>query len=285
MEWFERMRKALDYLEENLKENIDIEQAARVAFSSSFHFQRMFHMLTGVTVAEYVRRRRLTLAAQELAACETKVLDVALKYGYDSPEAFSKAFRKVHGISPSAAREPGTELKAYPKISFHISLKGDKDMNYKMVEKDSFKVIGKGRKVSTKDGENFKVIPEFWRECATNGVKEKLDKIDGGNCAGVCMNDYHNESFTYVIGKEYTKKVELPEGIEEYTIPAQTWAVFESIGAMPTAIQKVWDRIYSEWFPSTGYEQAEAPQLEVYLDGDVSKEDYKCEVWIPVIKK
>ncbi len=285
MEWFERMKKALDYMEENLTENIDIEQAARVAFSSLFHFQRMFHMLTGVTVAEYVRRRRLTLAAQDLAACETKVLDVALKYGYDSPEAFSKAFRKMHGISPSAAREPGTELKAYPKISFHICLKGDKDMNYKIVEKDSFKVFGKGKKVSTKDGENFKAIPQFWGECATNGVMEKIDKVDGGNCVGVSMNDYQNESFTYVIGKEYTKNVELPEGIEEFTIPPQTWAVFESIGAMPTAMQKVWDRIYSEWFPSTGYEQAEAPQIEVYLAGDSSKEDYKCEVWIPVIKK
>jgi AraC family transcriptional regulator len=285
MEWFVRMKNALDYLESNLQGNLDIEQAARVAYSSSFHFQRMFHMLTGITVAEYVRKRKLTLAAQELAACDIKVLDVALKYGYDSPEAFSKAFRKVHGISPSAARESGSELKAYPRISFHISLKGDKDMNYKIIEKEAFKVFGKGLKVTAREGENLKRIPQFWRECDENGFTDRLCSLEGGELLGICLDDYGSEYFTYVIGRENTKNIPLPENTEEFVIPAETWAVFESIGPMPTAIQKVWERIYSEWFPATGYEQAEAPQLEVYPEGDGAASDYRCEVWIPIVKK
>ncbi|OPX44942.1 transposon Tn10 TetD protein [Ruminiclostridium hungatei] len=285
MEWFERMKNALDYLENSMQGELDIEEAARVAYSSTFHFQRMFHMLTGVTVAEYVRRRRLTLAAQELAASDIRVLDLALKYGYESPEAFSKAFRKLQGISPSAAREAGIELRAYPRISFHISLKGDKDMNYKLIEKSSLKVFGKSKKVSTKNGENLLQIPQFWRECDADGFRARLLSVEGGELFGICMNDYENECFTYLIAREKTKDIELPEGAQEFTIPAATWAVFESVGPMPGTIQKVWERIYSEWFPSTGYEQANAPQLELYPEGDASNDDYKCEVWIPIVKK
>lgn len=143
MEWLNRMRDALDYMERHMTEPVNMDEIAKAACSSPFHFQRMFNLLTGVTVAEYIRKRRLTLAAQELAMTPVRVLDVALKYGYDSPEAFAKAFRKAHGITPSAAREPGTVLKAFPRLSFHLSLKGDKEMDYRIVHKEVFKVVGK----------------------------------------------------------------------------------------------------------------------------------------------
>lgn len=285
MEWFERMKNALNYLEAGLEGNLNIEEAAKVAYSSTFHFQKMFHMLTGVTVAEYVRKRKLTLAAQEIATSNIKVLDVSLKYGYDSPESFSKAFRRVHGISPSAARKLGVGLKAYPRLSFHLSLKGDKDMNYKIIEKEAFKVFGTGIRVTTKDGENLRRIPQFWSECYANGFCDKLDSFQGGEIFGICMNDYENELFSYLIAREKTDDILLSDDMEEWVIPAQTWAVFESIGPMPTAIQKLWDRIYTEWFPATGYEQANAPQLEVYPKGNTDADDYRCEVWIPIVKK
>lgn len=285
MDWLVRMNNALVYMEEHLEGTIAIEDIAKAAYSSSFHFQRMFHMLTNVTVTEYLRKRKLTLAAQELAASEAKVLDVAIKYGYESPESFAKAFRKVHGISPSAAREPGIELKAYPKISFHISLKGDKDMNYKIIEKEAFQVFGKGIRVTTRDGENLKAIPRFWEDLSLDGTVDRICGTGGGELFGVCLNDYRDEQFTYLIAREKTQATVLPEGTEVYDIPAATWAVFESIGPMPDAIQKVSERIYSEWFPATGYEQAEVPQLELYPEGDSNAEDYKCEVWIPVVKK
>lgn len=161
MEWLERMNKALQYMEDNISSDISFEEAARIACCSSYHFQRMFSFITGVTLAEYIRHRRLTMAALELQNGSEKIIDLALKYGYESPDAFTRAFQKLHGVTPSVAREPGVKLKAYPRISFQISVKGDKDMDYRIVDKPAFKVIGKGIRVSTKDGENIKQIPEF----------------------------------------------------------------------------------------------------------------------------
>lgn len=283
MEWLSLMNKAIDYLETNITEKLDIEEAARRAHSSPFHFQRMYHMITGVTVAEYIRRRRLTLAAQEIMLGE-KIIDVALKYSYETPEAFTKAFRKMHGMSPSAAREPGTRLKAFPKLSFHISIKGDKDMNYKLIEKDSFKVVGKTKRITTKDGDNLNLVPLFWNECVADGSYQTICSMAGSSGVfGICTDFEPNyEAFTYMIAVE-------DNGIrnEDFTtieVPAACWAVFESVGPMPGAIQKIWERIYSEWFPATGYQQEEGPQLEVYPVGNVTDPDYQCEVWIPIKK-
>ncbi|MCT4509523.1 MAG: AraC family transcriptional regulator, partial [Tepidibacter sp.] len=142
MNWLNAMNNAVEYIEDNITKKIDIVQVAKIALSSTFHFQRMYHMITGVTIGEYIRRRRLTLATQDIISGE-KIINVAYKYGYETPEAFTKAFRKMHGISPSVARELGVNLKAYPKLSFHISIKGDKNMNYKIFDKGSFKVVGK----------------------------------------------------------------------------------------------------------------------------------------------
>ncbi|MDF2927137.1 MAG: AraC family transcriptional regulator [Paenibacillaceae bacterium] len=285
MEWLDRMKNALELIESKLEETIEMEEIAQAAYSSSFHFQRMFHMLTGMTVAEYVRKRRLTLAAYELAASASKVLDISLKYGYDSPEAFARAFRKLHGISPSAAREPGATLKACPRLSFHLSLKGDKEMDYRIVEKDAFRIFGKSLKVSCKDLENHRRIPLFWKECNEDGTTGELEALQPGKeLLGVCADFCHKEeTLTYWIAVEG----ELPDGesgFESRVIPAASWAVFTSIGPMPTAIQEVWGRIYQEWFPSTGYQHAGGPELEVYLAGEADAADYKCEIWIPVKK-
>lgn len=286
VEWLNRLRDSIDYLEQHMESKLDIDTAAKVALSSKFHFQRMFHMTTGVTVAEYVRKRRLTLAAQELATSDVKVIDVALKYGYQTPEAFGKAFQKIHGVSPSEAREAGISLKAYPRISFQIQIKGEIAMNYKIVDKDAFKIVGKSTKVTTVGGKNMEMIPEFWQESHRNGQCAKLEKLAGSlGMLGVCMEfDLENEEFTYVIGVEKSQG-KVPDDFIEKEIPAATWAIFESVGPMPGAIQEVWSRIFSEWLPSTGYEHADGPELEVYPMGDATDSNYKCEVWIPIIKK
>ncbi|MFZ5967819.1 MAG: AraC family transcriptional regulator [Bacillota bacterium] len=286
MEWLNRLRDSIDYLEEHMESKIDMDAAAKIALSSKFHFQRMFHMTTGVTVAEYVRKRRLTLAAQELTTSDAKVIDVALKYGYQTPEAFTKAFQKIHGVNPSEARDLGINLKAYPRISFQIQIKGEKAMNYRIVEKDAFKIVGKSKRVTTVDGKNFQIIPEFWEEANNTGLCEQLCKFQGSlGLLGVCMDfDHEKEALTYVIAVE-KPQIEVPDDLVEKEIPAATWAIFESVGPMPKAIQDVWERIFSEWFPATGYEHANAPELEVYLPGNPNDDDYKCEVWIPIIKK
>lgn len=287
MERLNKMMDAINYMEMKLEEELTIEDIAKVACSSTFHFQRMFHMLTGFTVAEYVRNRKLTFAAQELAiSSNVRVLDVALKYGYDSPESFAKAFRKAHGITPSAARQPGANLKAFPRISFHLSLKGDKDMDYRIVQKEGFRVIGKVLTVSTKEGENLRKIPEFWNACYSDGTCEKICSIDNTqNMLGICMDfDHEKEEVSYMIAIEDVNDL-TDTGFETREIIATTWAIFTSVGPMPHAIQKVWERIFQEWLPATGFEHADAPELEVYFPGELSAQDYTCEVWIPIVRK
>lgn len=287
MEWLDKMMDAINYMENNMEGKIDIEEVARVAYSSTFHFQRMFHMVTGFTVAEYIRNRRLTLAAHELATdSEVRVIDIALKYGYDSPEAFTKAFRKAHGITPSAARKTGINLKAFPRISFHLQLKGEKDMDYKIVQKDAFKIIGKALRVQTGDGENYKKIPKFWCKCCEDGTCDEVCSLSKDQILlGVCCDfDQEKEQFTYMIAAEYDGKSNKAE-FDVKEVPAATWAVFTAIGPTPTAIQELTTRIFQEWFPATGFEHADAPELEVYLPGDPNAEDYKCEVWMPIVKK
>jgi AraC family transcriptional regulator len=159
-------------------------------------------------------------------------------------------------------------------------------MDYKIVEKESFKIVGKGRKVSTMNGENHRMIPAFWEESNRNGFTEELAKTSGPmGLLGVCMQfDQVKQEFIYVIGAEKMREDAPVEG-EEYVIPTATWAVFESVGPLPNSIQALWNSIYSEWFPSCGYEHADAPELEVYPSGDTTSEKYRSEVWIPILKK
>ncbi len=284
MNWLDAMNKAVEYLEDNITEKLDIEKVAKIALSSTFHFQRMYHMITGVTIAEYIRRRRLTLAAQDIISGE-KIINVAYKYGYETPEAFTKAFGKMHGMSPSAAREPGVNLKAYPKLSFHISIKGDKDMNYKIVDKGSFKVVGKQTRITMVNGENFKQVPKFWDDCMSDGSYEWISSKAGKlGVLGICKDFAEcKDEFNYMIGVEEIKDT-LPKGYISETIPAATWAIFESVGALPEASHDLLRRIFSEWMPSTGYQHDCAPEIEVYPEGDMFSSDYRCEIWIPVKK-
>ncbi|RHW43280.1 AraC family transcriptional regulator [Neobacillus notoginsengisoli] len=284
MEGLQRMLDSIEYMESNLDQELNIEAIASAACMSKFHFQRMFSMLTGYTVSEYIRNRRITVAAQELVNSRAKVIDVAMKYGYESPEAFAKAFRKIHGISPSDAKKSSQSLKAYPRLSFQIQLKGDVEMDYKILEKEAFTIVGKSIRTSTIGGENNRKIAAFWVESNRNGFSRELAKHCGPlGLIGVCMDfDKQQENLTYLIGAE--KNIErVPSDWEERVIPAATWAVFPVHGAMPDAMPRVWNRIFSEWFPGTGYEHAGGPEMEVYTsDADPSSEDYYSEIWIPV---
>jgi AraC family transcriptional regulator len=285
LDWLVRMNNALDLMEKRIEEPLDIEVIAKAAYSSPFHFHRMFHMLTGMTVAEYTRKRKLTLAAQELAMSSSKVLDVALKYGYDSPESFSKAFRKIHGIAPSEARNSGVSLKAFPRISFLISLKGDKDVDYRIVMKEAFTVVGKSIQVTCQDNEHSRQISRFWEECHRDGTIAKLGDIGTDeDLLGIIMDmQPGKEDFSYMIASK-ADVTSHAEGFNLRTIPATTWAIFTSVGPIPEAIQNVFSRIYQEWFPATRYEHSGEPEMEVYTLGDITAEDYRCEVWIPIVK-
>lgn len=284
MDMLASLNAAVDYIENNLDRDIDFAMVARAACSSQSHFQRMFAFVTGIPLSEYIRRRRLTLAALELQNGPARVLDVAVKYGYNSADSFSRAFQGLHGIVPSKARGIGARLKAYPRIAFTLSIKGVVAMNYRMEIMEGFKIVGVKEFTTTVNGENSKQIPKMWSTLPKETFEELmgLSNLRPDGVLGVCA-DMYNDGFDYWIAVATDKPC--PGHLSELEIPAATWAVFEATGPMPGAIQEMFPRIYSEWFPTSGYEHAPAPEIEWYSDGDMQSESYKSEVWIPVIKK
>jgi AraC family transcriptional regulator len=282
MTWIKSIQKAIDYMEEHLLEDISIEQIAKEANASAFHFQRTFTILTDISVGEYLRRRRLTLAAQELANSRSKVIDLAYKYGYDTPESFTKAFRRQHGISPSDARKSTCKLKFYSRLTIQVSLKGADPLNYKVAERKGFDAVGIKREFSCENEENLIGIPKLWNEVNQDGTNEQLMNLNNGEIKGVmgiCVAG-SNKMMDYWVAAEYDG--EPPEGLSKLTIPAAKWVVFEVYGPMPDAMQNAWKQIFSEWFPTSGYEHAGTPDLEVYSNDDPFSSNYYSEIWIPV---
>ncbi len=285
MEWLDRLNHAMSYIEDNLSGDIDYAEAARIACCSTYHFQRMFSYIANVPLSEYIRRRRLTDAAFKLQNSDIKVIDIAQKYGYDSPTAFARAFQNVHGVSPTAARLGGVQLKAFSRMTFHISIKGDVEMNYRIEQKGAFRVVGVKEHGTMDIEESFTRVPQFWAETFQNGMFEIVCRLSSGEPKAVlgistCMD---GSEFDYYIASATDKPA--PLNTCEYQVPAATWAIFECVGPMPSAIQELQKRIVADWLPTSGYEYANAPDIEVYPEGDTLSAQYKCEVWLPVVKK
>lgn len=282
MEWLEKLNEALQYIEENLDGEIEYEKAAKIACCTTYHFQRMFSYIAGTPLSEYIRNRRLTKAALDLQSGD-KVIDVSIRYGYESPTAFNRAFQKVHNVSPSVAQKEGTFLKAYPPISFKITIKGVEEMEYRIVKKEEMRVVGAKAFLEKNIEDNFKTVPMLWQEVAQSGKIMEITSLMDENSTGVlgvsaCMD--YLDKWEYYIAVETDKEV--PKGLEEYTIPACTWAVFPGEGQMPTAIQDIEKRAITEWLPTSGYEYADAPDIEIYLNQDPMNS--KFEVWVPIRK-
>ncbi|MDN3018366.1 AraC family transcriptional regulator [Paenibacillus sp. BSR1-1] len=285
MGWVESLQRAINYIEENLLEPISMESIAKQANVSEFHFQRTFAILTDITVGDYIRSRRLTLAAQELSHSSSKIIDIALKYGYDTPEAFAKAFRRQHGITPSQARNYSGKLKSYNRLAIQVNLKGVEPMNYKIIERDGFQVVGVKREFACQNGENLKGIPKMWEDVHRDGTNDLLFNLNLGEIKGVlgvCVDKRGEqpELMDYWVATEYTGAT--PAELMQLEIPASKWGVFEVHGAMPEAMQKAWKQIFSEWFPSSHYKHAGTPDLEVYPAGDPWSPGYYSEIWIPL---
>lgn len=288
MDWLSQLNDALQYIEEHLDREIDLEQVAKLACCSSFHFQRMFSYMAGVTLGEYIRRRRMTKAAFDLQNTADKVIDIALRYGYDSPTAFNRAFQSIHGTTPSAARQEGSRLKAYHPISFKITIRGETEMNYRIETKNAFRIVGVKMECpwTPEKQEGFTKVPKFWMEHSQKGTIPEICKLmnqEPMGVLGVCVGDWQSTgSFDYYIAVSSSQPV--PEGMFSYEIPANTWAIFECKGPMPTAIQSMQQRIMTEWLPNSGYQYVDAPDIEQYTDGDQGSEDYLCYIWVPVRK-
>lgn len=281
MDWVEHLNEAMDYIEKHLAEELGYEEIARKACCSAYHFQRMFTYMAGVSLSEYIRRRRMSLAAAELSAGE-KVIDVALKYGYASPTAFNRAFQAIHGMAPSGAKKEGVSLKSYPPLRFQIIVKGVEEMNYRIEEKKAFRIVGISAPLSGEIEKNFAVVPQMWERAVREGILARLAGLMDSQPEGIlgvsaCGDE---EQWKYYIAVATTSK--LADGLEEYIVPAATWAIFSGEGTN-RSVQELERRIVTEWLPSSGYEYANAPDIEVYLNAD--PENARYEVWIPVIKK
>ena len=281
MEWIERLNQAIIYIEEHLKDDIDYEQLAKISCCSSYHFQRMFTYMAGIPLSEYIRRRKMSLAAVDLQFGDKKIIDVAGEYGYQSPTAFNRAFQSIHGIAPSAVRNEGVSIKSFPPITFKITVKGVEEMNYRIEKKDAFRIIGVSQPLDKEIEKNFAVVPKMWQEAAMNGTIQKLASFMNAVPMGLlgisACND--TEQWKYFIAVSSIKET---TEFEEYIVPAATWAIFTGTGTN-LSIQELEQRIVTEWLPTSGYEYANAPDIEVYLNPDPENAQY--EVWIPVKKK
>jgi len=224
----------------------------------------------------------MSLAAVDLQSGNEKVMDISLKYGYDSPTAFNRAFKSVHGISPSQSREEGTILKAFPPISFKITIKGDSEMNYRIEKKDPFRIVGVSEPLEAEIEKNFEIVPQMWTTAAMNGTIPRLAAIMNEIPMGLLGVSSCNESdnWRYYIAVASSQPIE--NDLEEYIVPGSLWAIFSGEGSNQS-IQELEKRIVTEWLPTSGYEYGNAPDIEVYLNAD--PEHAKYEVWIPVLKK
>ncbi|MED3910609.1 AraC family transcriptional regulator [Peribacillus simplex] len=290
MDLLKNMNGAIKFIEDNLTNEIDFKEVARLAYCSEYHFKRMFSFLAGIPLSEYIRRRRLTLAAFELKDNNIKVIDIAIKYGYSSPDSFARAFQHLHGITPSEARSNGHSLKAYPPMSFQLSIKGGSEMNYRIEEKEAFHIIGIKKRVPIIFNGVNPEIASMWKSLDEKTINElkNLSNVEPLGLLSASANFSEGRleekgELDHYIGAATTR--ECPDNLTQLKVDASTWAVFEAVGPFPETLQNVWGRIYSEWFPSSNYEQREGPEILRNENKDITSPTFRSEIWIPVMKK
>jgi AraC family transcriptional regulator len=279
MDWVTGIQNALHYIEDNITEELDYAEISKRAYVSSFHFQRVFSILCGYTLGDYIRSRRLALAGAELTTGKSKVIDIALKYGYDSPDSFTKAFTRFHGVTPTGAKKEGAVLKSYAPVKINLTLKGGITMDYKIEEKEAFTVLASIRDFNYDT--SYVEIPKFWGE---HFGSENSKHICG--MFGICFeNNEDTKTFRYMIADTFEPGGEVPDGLVLKTFPAGMYAVFPCYGAIPKAIQDVNTKIWSEWVPNCReYKIAGDYNIEMYTGPDTSCPDHYSEIWLPIVK-
>lgn len=285
MEWMESISRAISYIEENITNELTIEKIAGYALISPYYFQKGFSMLCGFTVGEYIRQRKLALAGGDLISTDEKIIQIALKYGYDSPDSFTRAFTRFHGVTPTAVRREGAVIKSFAPLKISFTLKGGYIMDYKIVDKEAFTVLGVAAKFPYEDAKTE--VPGLWAKHFQTGGGKTVCGMYGINSD----ESMSGREFEYMIADDYDGSREVPAGFSVKTIPAFTWAIFPCRGSMPQAMQETNETIFSEWLPNCkDYEIAAGYNIEMYNDPreypkGVQDENYYSEIWIPVKKK
>lgn len=289
MDSLKQFNIAMSYIEEHLTEQVDVQQIARLARCSQYHFKRMFSSLSGYSLGEYIRLRRLTLAGLELCGSEKKVIDIAVKYGYESSDAFTRAFHAFHGLTPSEARNKDALLKAIPPMTFQLTIRGGTMMQYRIVEKEAFSIVGVKQRVKMIfEGENPQ-IAQLAQSLTAEDIAELkgMSNIEPKGLLSVSANfeerTLEGSELDQYLGVATTQQA--PDRWACLPVEASTWAVFTAVGSYPKALQDTWARIYSEWLPGSGYELTGGPEILWNEGADISKANYKSEIWIPVVKQ
>lgn len=284
MNWCESISRAIEYIENNLTNDITIEDIAKHLYISSFYFQKGFSIVCGYGVGEYIRNRRLSVAAYELLHTDNKIIDIAIKYGYNSPDSFTKAFTRFHGSTPTEVRRGG-KIKEFAPLKVNLTLNGGYTMEYRIEEKEAFKIIG--LKDSFKYENANQEVPKMWKKFFMKNVFNKMEPKYAVNIDSNMGSDV----FDYVIGDDYNPTQKVPKGFEIIEIPKFTWAVFSCIGPASIKMQETNERIFKEWLPnSNDYEIAAGYNIEMYSDpkdyeNGINDNKYSCEVWIPIKDK
>ena len=280
MEWIASINRALRYVEDHLTDDtLNVEAVAKVTAYSPFYLQRLFYILTDLSLTDYIRQRRLSVAGQELQFNGGKVIDIALKYGYETPESFQKAFRRFHGVTPSGVRRACVQLRYLNPLQIKVELTGGSMMDYTVENIGSMTVLGLVRKFNYDDA--LEKIPGFWTEYFDRGLQKQVC-----GCLGICFDREESPDFEYMIGAFCNADAPVPEGFEKRPIDAHLWAKFRSVGPMPGALQKVNRQVFTEWLPNNAeYDLAEGVNIEMYTEGDMQSADYVCELWIPLRAK
>lgn len=294
MNWIESLQKAISWMEEHLLEELDTARIAQECGWSGSHLQRGFQIVTGFTMSQYVRNRRLYKAARELVNDpELRLIDAAMKYGYDSPEAFSRAFRKFHGVLPSQIRRHPERICSFLPLQIHLSVRGGSKMEVKFQNIPAFELIGKVFPLTDPE-KTYEVIPQLWTrfmaECGSmmNGSSQDTPEqkaIWQNNIGefGLCLDT--EQGIEYIIAGKY-RGGEVPEGFEVRSIPAMQWAQFACPGPIPQALQESIRQVFSEWIPQNPqYEINGTYSLEYYPIGDTRRPDYQAQLWIPAVQK
>lgn len=284
MDWVMIIENAVEYIEMNLTDDLSISRITHEVHISPFYFQKGFSMLCGYSVGEYIRMRRLSLAGNEVFTTDVKIIDLAMKYGYDSPDSFTKAFTRFHGCTPTDVRKHGGNIKSFLPMHIKLMLEGGTMMEYRIEKKKAFQVMGVSKNFSYERAPQE--IPQFWNE-----VYVMADPKQVCGVYGICFDEnMDGEQFCYMIADDYVAQKASALKLDVQEIPELTWAIFPCKGAMPQAIQDVNHKIFSQWLPASQYEIAVGFNIEYYSDpGDfrlgLQDPEYYTEVWIPVKEK
>lgn len=284
MEWMKVIGDSIQYIENHMSDELSVDDIAKHIGISSFYYQKGFSMLCGFTVTEYIRNRRLALAGNEIVGTDQKIIEIAMKYGYDSPDSFTKAFTRFHGSTPTAVRKDNAMLKSFAPLKIKVLLEGGYLMDYRIEKKEEFTVIANAKTFAYESAKE--IIPQFWHEHYASGKSQAVCGEFGINIDEMMGMD----TFEYLIADTYRGQ-DVPDGFVLRTIPSFYWAVFPCRGAMPTALQDVNTKIFTEWLPAINeYEFAAGYCIEMYDDPQkyakgTMDENYYCEIWIPVKRK